>query len=624
MSTELPAFEDLAPQVLGRIAFYAGTSSFLGPPTDLFALLSTSRKLYNVLSFTKNKQLWADIFKFKFDTDAAARRLSPRWSTSECQAEEGRKRFAAMRRIRHEYNAVAEQHHLSDLWTAYLMLLESDGRNESQLIEWSDIRRFLYYAIIYRARTPQGSSSLWFVDTEGTALTVWLLWMTANAETTRAEDPQLRAEIRALLHPFVVAGFRYPSIQTPDSHFDLPLCPLQEGIAAHTSGPPPKITTLLHYNHQLTIAAPSLTSAALLAASVRIEAIQDISPLPAVSRNLPPTREIANARGLTGKTLEDVREFQYKVRTRFLERCTLDEDGNESGSSSEIVDSERHDEDWYRLVCCYDPWNDQAVLRGKVWSPGTLSGSWDGRVMIPHTQVYWTMLLNPHIPASTIGVSQDRISFEFQEHHCLYPDEPLTPGTDETECGDDILNAWLPQNIVVRHLEGAIEIQDPVTGRNIRYETFLPNRPLSYSKAACDKLRNSCIPVGDVEEHVGRPSDEGAMPAEHVTPIHDDDAWEDTVEHTSSGVKDILVTGKTSQRQGEAWGHFTILGRVRTWDGLCVFVRTPTNPQESHFGRWIFKGYVHDNRLVGRWRETSTSVENIGWEGGFVMCKHQD
>ena len=70
------------------------------------------------------------------------------------------------------------------------------------------------------------------------------------------------------------------------------------------------------------------------------------------------------------------------------------------------------------------------------------------------------------------------------------------------------------------------------------------------------------------------------MPAEHVTPIHDDEAWEDTVEHTSSGVKDILVTGKvckafsslcsfihsyllqTSQRQGEAWGHFTILGRV--------------------------------------------------------------
>jgi len=181
MSTELPSLESLAPQILGRIAFFAGTSSFLGPPTDLLALLSTSYKLYNALSFTRNKHLWADIFKFKFDTDAAARRLSTRWSTSKCLAEEGRKRVAAMRRIRHEYSAVAEQHHLSDLWTAYLMLLESDGRNESQLIEWADIRRFLYHVIIYRARTLQGSSSLWFADTEGTALTVWLLWMTANA-----------------------------------------------------------------------------------------------------------------------------------------------------------------------------------------------------------------------------------------------------------------------------------------------------------------------------------------------------------------------------------------------------------------------------------------------------------
>jgi hypothetical protein len=74
---------------------------------------------------------------------------------------------------------------LSDLWTAYLMLLESDGRNESQLIEWSDIRRFLYHVIMYRARTPRGPSSLWFSDTEGTALTIWLLWMTASAGESR-------------------------------------------------------------------------------------------------------------------------------------------------------------------------------------------------------------------------------------------------------------------------------------------------------------------------------------------------------------------------------------------------------------------------------------------------------
>ena len=84
-----------------------------------------------------------------------------------------------MKRIRQ--GVVAGQHHLSDLWTAYLMFLESDGKNESQLLEWSDIRRYLYHVIFFKANAPQGSAFSWFSDTEGTALTVWLLWMTASA-----------------------------------------------------------------------------------------------------------------------------------------------------------------------------------------------------------------------------------------------------------------------------------------------------------------------------------------------------------------------------------------------------------------------------------------------------------
>ena len=159
---------------------------------------------------------------------------------------------------------------------------------------------------------------------------------------------------------------------------------MQDGVAPHTSGPPPKITKLIHYNHELIIAAPSLTAAALLASTVRIEAVQDNAPLPAQAFTLPPTREVANSLGLAGKTLADVREFHYDVRTRFLERCTGgDGDADQRGGSTKIIDSMRHDADWHRLVCCYDPWNDQRTLRGSVYNPGTLSGSWDGRVMVP-------------------------------------------------------------------------------------------------------------------------------------------------------------------------------------------------------------------------------------------------
>lgn len=32
---------------------------------------------------------------------------------------------------------------------------------------------------------------------------------------------------------------------------------------------------------------------------------------------------------------------------------------------------------------------------------------------------------------------------------------------------------------------------------------------------------------------------------------------------------------QTGESQGDAWGHFTVMGRVRYWDGLIVLLQTP-------------------------------------------------
>lgn len=167
--------ENLAPEILECIAFHTATSAFLGPPTDLVSLLCASRVIYNAISFSNNSHLYADIFRFKFDYEAPVRRLTARWLTTNCLALELRKRFAALKRIRR-----GEAQRLDDLWTAYLMMLESDGRNESQLIEWAGVEQFLHAVLIYRVRAPPGSSHAWFTESEGTALVVWLLWMTAS------------------------------------------------------------------------------------------------------------------------------------------------------------------------------------------------------------------------------------------------------------------------------------------------------------------------------------------------------------------------------------------------------------------------------------------------------------
>jgi hypothetical protein len=59
-------------------------------------------------------------------------------------------------------------------------MTESDGKNESRLIEWAGIDVYIRNVLVYRALVPPGSPLAWLTDTEGSALTVWLLWMTVN------------------------------------------------------------------------------------------------------------------------------------------------------------------------------------------------------------------------------------------------------------------------------------------------------------------------------------------------------------------------------------------------------------------------------------------------------------
>jgi len=106
----------------------------------------------------------------------------------------------------------------------------------------------------------------------------------------------------------------------------------------------------------------------------------------------------------------------------------------------------------------------------------------------------------------------------------------------------------------------------------------------------------------------------------------------------------MVLLLQTHEREGPAWGTYSFIGRVRPWDGFVVLLRIPvrenvwlasfissnplyhqTNPAHSYTtGRWIFKGYIHERSLVGRWRETGTAVDQLGYEGGFVLCKVDD
>ena len=104
----------------------------------------------------------------------------------------------------------------------------------------------------------------------------------------------------------------------------------------------------------------------------------------------------------------------------------------------------------------------------------------------------------------------------------------------------------------------------------------------------------------------------------------------------------MKLSDQTGEIHGDAWGHFTVVGRVRYWDGLIVLLHTPVgenvnfghidrshefrqrDPNGAHLGQWIFRGYLHDRNFVGRWRETSTPIDVAGFEGSFVVCKVEE
>ncbi|BEI80439.1 hypothetical protein CcaverHIS002_0109680 [Cutaneotrichosporon cavernicola] len=77
----------------------------------------------------------------------------------------------------------------------------------------------------------------------------------------------------------------------------------------------------------------------------------------------------------------------------------------------------------------------------------------------------------------------------------------------------------------------------------------------------------------------------------------------------------LLVTGVGHS----AWGRFVISGHVRVWDGLLYLVKEYAPFQR---GKWLYRGYVlGDGAMVGRWRDTFTPEDYVGYEGTFMLKK---
>lgn len=163
--------------ILERIAFETALVDPLAPPADLIPLLQSCRHIYNTLSLGHCKDLYARIFKAKFDTGAPARRFGPSAIYSQNLADQLTRYCLALKHIR--TGDIFSSSILLDFWTAFIMMSENDGKNELQL-EAAGLADYVECFTIERLWEDRARYNQWPAETTINALALWLMWFTTN------------------------------------------------------------------------------------------------------------------------------------------------------------------------------------------------------------------------------------------------------------------------------------------------------------------------------------------------------------------------------------------------------------------------------------------------------------
>ncbi|KAH9924116.1 hypothetical protein B0H21DRAFT_701129 [Amylocystis lapponica] len=659
--------------VLDNIALELALLDAIGPPSQLLPLLLSCRHVYHTLSFQNCPALYARIFRCKFDHRAARRRIGPRATYSSNLAKQLKVYSLALCRIRRA--DISSDFLLDDLWTAFIMCTENDGKNEAQL-HWAGLNPLLDNFIRTRLWEDREDSDGWPEESTVNSLAIWLLWFTTDYDKLAAQSPEQRSELMHLIRPYVLTALRYPSFHAPDNHFEFPLDrALQDafpsalvtphGFYPLYRQPEQLIERFRHYNRPLKISAPLIAQGAKLLYMT----LAEVTPLP-VPPSLPLNREHALQLGRTfvGPTQADLIHANAHKSVKLHEPAEWDWRSRLSPADGALEDdgvsrkglrgkSALWDHDWQRLTCCADPWHVPA-RKGAVYTHGALAGLWQGRILVHGATQYFSLVTSVDFPAGLADQNPRLVTVPvamlLREHHCISPARPVRAGGpgpaahDALRTDDGVRNAWFPA-VGIREAGGRVRIEERAGGAVACYETFVEGRASSHSADTCrmcadaearapaPRRRESAGTAADaravrmqVDAALGPETDLDDLLDDIMSPAQSDsDTDTDTDDgagsdadgaHACDGVQDIIVTGDTPAAHAQAWHSFRFYGRVRAWDGLVAIVRTPVHA--AALGTYIFRGYVVAGRnLVGSWRVWTSNASAIPLEGPFVMSK---
>ncbi|CAA7264935.1 unnamed protein product [Cyclocybe aegerita] len=385
----------LPTELLHNIAQALVATNPLGPPRELIPLILTCRAWHAI--FTADTLL-AAICRLKFDTAAVTRRaFTPH---THDLAEQLVHACTLLRAIRagDVYDIDAHEH----LFTAYMLMLDNDGKNYAQL-EWAGMGAYVARFVRRRLWEECAANEGWPVDNAANACALWLMWMTTTREKLHAETPQEREELVLQILPFVVLPQRPRPTQYP--HY---LDPARSQSQVHFRARP-----------QL---APPLAS---VAAKLLFVARREVFPI-----RVPPTMP-------PGLTVEDYAELNRGKAAQLPRGARWDWDVGRAravnGDGEEVVDEEdgesrRWDTEWWRRRLCYDCMAPRPRFTpGLVFTPGCMRGQWQGRIYIPQGNLFHQVLHSPLYPGladeaglfseRSLGLVMQPVFLNIREHH---------------------------------------------------------------------------------------------------------------------------------------------------------------------------------------------------------------
>jgi hypothetical protein len=185
------SLESMPSEVLSHIALdTVSIPTSIPTPRELTtvrSLVLTGRTFHQNLSPEHNPHMYANIFRLMFDVEAIRRRTGAATVVASAFALELKQRVETLKRIKSSLDD-AEcnediRHALStDLVRAFMMMVEDDGKNRHQLVEFVDARRIPKHLVDHASR--QGQITCDRAQNAGLSLIVALVWMTSNGESS--------------------------------------------------------------------------------------------------------------------------------------------------------------------------------------------------------------------------------------------------------------------------------------------------------------------------------------------------------------------------------------------------------------------------------------------------------